>query len=93
MSRKQHLTPAAFQCNIVTDIEIPGRIRVPLLQELTEIPIEHQGDRPSRQLGGESEAQTTLQSFLYNRGSKYSAGISSPVTSWSSMNPMGKSPW
>lgn len=84
MSHKQHPTPVAFECNIVADLEITGRTRVPLLQELTEIPIEHRGDRPSRQLGGESEALTTLQSFLYNRGSGYSAGISSPVTSWSS---------
>jgi deoxyribodipyrimidine photo-lyase len=84
MSRKQHPTPVAFQCHIVTDLEIRRRTRVPLLQELTEIPIEHRGDRASRQSGGESEAQTTLQSFLYQRGAKFSSGISSPVTSWSS---------
>jgi deoxyribodipyrimidine photo-lyase len=84
MSHKQHPTPVAFECNIVTNLEITGRTQVPLLQELTEIPIEHRGDRPSRQLGGESEALKTLQSFLYNRGSGYSAGISSPVSSWSS---------
>jgi hypothetical protein len=42
---------------------MPERTRVPLLLELTEIPIEHRADRASRQLGGELEAQTIFQSF------------------------------
>ena len=54
------------------------------LTELEEIPLEHRVDRPSRQRGGERAALLTLQSFLEQRGEGYSAGISSPLSSWTS---------
>lgn len=50
-----------------------------------EIPIEHRCDRRQRQQrGGETKALSTLDSFLQERGSKYSQDISSPSSSWNS---------
>jgi deoxyribodipyrimidine photo-lyase len=55
------------------------------LNIFSEIPIEHRCDRPQRQqVGGETKALATLDSFLQERGSKFSQGISSPNTSWNS---------
>ena len=52
---------------------------------LEEIPLEHRVDRPGRQqIGGTTRALATLESFLQERGSKFSQGISSPNTSWTS---------
>jgi deoxyribodipyrimidine photo-lyase len=52
---------------------------------LTEIAEEQRADRPERQQqGGEGKAMATLNSFLQERGSKFSQGISSPNTSWTS---------
>mmetsp|Transcript_40886 Transcript_40886/g.97871 ORF Transcript_40886/g.97871 Transcript_40886/m.97871 type:complete len:720 (+) Transcript_40886:258-2417(+) len=50
-----------------------------------EIPVDHRCDRPQRQQeGGETKALATLDSFLQERGSKFSQDISSPNTSWNS---------
>jgi len=52
---------------------------------LKELPVSHRSDRRGRQqLGGETKAISTLQSFLSDRGAKYSEGISSPNSSWKS---------
>jgi len=52
---------------------------------LKELPINHRADRPGRQqFGGEAKAMATLQSFLSDRGAKYSQGISSPNSAWNS---------
>lgn len=56
----------------------------PLLEELVEIPREHRVDRAARQKGGERAGEKTLQSFLGERVRLYSAGISSPLSSWTS---------
>lgn len=40
------------------------------------------GDRPYRQKGGERHARTLLDSFLQERGIRYSGSISSPITAW-----------
>lgn len=58
--------------------------QVPLLDEIIDIPIQHRVDRASRQRGGERAGLKTLQSFLGERGKLYSAGISSPLSSWTS---------
>lgn len=51
----------------------------------SEIPEEQRRDRPERQQqGGEAKALATLDSFLQERGSKYTQDISSPNTSWNS---------
>ena len=51
----------------------------------TEIPEIHRNDRSGRQqFGGETKALATLDSFLQERGSKFSQDISSPNTSWNS---------
>ena len=52
---------------------------------LKELPFDHRADRPGRQqFGGETKAMGTLQSFLSDRGAKYSQGISSPNSAWNS---------
>lgn len=55
-----------------------------MLDQIIEIPLHHRVDRASRQKGGERAAQRTLHSFLHERGKRYSAGISSPLSSWTS---------
>lgn len=53
--------------------------------EFTEIPAEHRNDRCGRQqYGGETKAIATLNSFLQERGSRFSQDISSPNTAWNS---------
>lgn len=84
MERPLHSTPGSMSCHLVTDCEIPGRTRVPLLDELIEIPSEHRVDRTQRQMGGEEKALETLRSFLQDRGRNFSKGISSPNSAWSS---------
>ena len=58
--------------------------KYPLLEELSEIPMEHRGDRVARQRGGELTGLKTLHSFLHDRSKLYSRGISSPLSSWTS---------
>lgn len=82
--RPLHQTPRAITCQLILDIDIPGRTRKPLFDELTEIPHVQRVDRTQRQTGGESKALETLESFLQNRGKDFSKGISSPISSWSS---------
>lgn len=52
---------------------------------LNHLPTAHRNDRPGRQqFGGETKAKNTLNSFLSERGAKYSQHISSPNSSWNS---------
>ena len=52
---------------------------------LGELPAAYRSDRPGRQqFGGETTANKTLNSFLSERGAKYSQHISSPNSSWNS---------
>eukprot|EP00536_Pseudo-nitzschia_multiseries_P007888 jgi/Psemu1/196703/e_gw1.191.58.1 len=52
---------------------------------LIQLDLSHRSDRSGRQqFGGEAKAMSTLQSFLSDRGAKYSQGISSPNSSWNS---------
>ena len=52
---------------------------------LEELPTAHRSDRSGRQqFGGETRAINTLDSFLSDRGARYSQHISSPNTSWNS---------
>lgn len=83
MNQPQHPVPVSFHGRLVADLNLPGRVRVPLLNEIHEIPVEYRVDRPHRQKGGESLALTTLRSFLSDRGAHFSTGISSPNSSWS----------
>eukprot|EP01052_Picozoa_sp_SAG31_P016049 SAG31_NODE_1050_length_10160_cov_3.844648_6_plen_427_part_00 len=46
--------------------------------------LRYPADRPHRQVGGERRAAALLSSFLRERGRLYSAGISSPTSSWTS---------
>lgn len=55
------------------------------LDRFSEIPEKHRSDRPERQQkGGLTKALATLDSFLSERGSKFSQGISSPNSAWTS---------
>ena len=55
------------------------------MEILGELPAAHRSDRPGRQqFGGETKANNTLNSFLSDRGAKYSQHISSPNSSWNS---------
>ncbi len=66
-------------------IQLHGRCRSPMKPtDIQQIPEEHKGDRVERQYGGETKAFGMLHSFLTHRGANYSAGISSPNTSWTS---------
>ena len=58
--------------------------KYPVLEELSEIPLEHRRDRVGRQRGGELTGLQTLHSFLMDRSQLYSQGISSPLSSWTS---------
>lgn len=52
---------------------------------LGELPPIHRSDRKGRQqFGGETKATNTLNSFLSDRGARYSEHISSPNSSWNS---------
>eukprot|EP00977_Amphora_coffeiformis_P001951 scaffold370_cov176-Amphora_coffeaeformis.AAC.28 len=84
MERPLYSTPKSIACRLVRDLDIPGRTKEPLFDELIEIPDEHRVDRAKRQVGGEEKALSTLQSFLQDRGKNFSKGISSPNSSWSS---------
>jgi deoxyribodipyrimidine photo-lyase len=84
LKKKQYRTPTALECNIVIDLELPGRSMEPLFAELIEIPLEQRVDRTERQQGGETTALEILRSFLYHRGVGFSKGISSPNSSWTS---------
>jgi deoxyribodipyrimidine photo-lyase len=89
MSKPLHGTPRVDElCDrLVVLTELPGYMSQHQLdlEIFTEIPQEHQVDRPLRQQqGGESKALATLNSFLQERGSGFSQGISSPNTSWTS---------
>jgi deoxyribodipyrimidine photo-lyase len=54
-------------------------------QVFIEIPLEHRSDRSGRQqFGGETRALETLDTFLQERGSRFSQDISSPNTAWKS---------
>lgn len=88
-------TPSTLQlqklreCRLVTPekeiIKLHGVCNKPLKpSEIQQIPVEHRADRTERQYGGETKALSILQSFLSQRGCNYSAGISSPNTSWTS---------
>ena len=66
-------------------ISLHGMRTVPMNPaEIQQLPDEHKADRAERQHGGETEALAMLLSFLNTRGCDYSAGISSPNTSWTS---------
>lgn len=66
-------------------IQLHGTCSTPLKPlEIQQIPDEHKYDRPERQYGGEAKALSIFESFLSHRGCDYSAGISSPNTSWTS---------
>jgi len=87
-----HATPTRLQLeglqsrlvNIERDgIELHGICYSPMkLSDMQEIPMEHRCDRIQRQYGGETKALDYFRSFLSSRGANYSAGISSPITSW-----------
>lgn len=49
---------------------------------LADIDQAHRGDRRERQAGGETQALRAMATFLSTRARGYSAGISSPLTSW-----------
>ena len=87
LAKPFHPTPnvPAIRSRLITSLHLPGRCQGPIaLDKLVEIPLEYRVDRPHRQRGGERRALETLDSFLYQRGGGYSAGISSPISSWSS---------
>jgi len=87
LNRSQHSTPSRFLCPIISDLPIsilPGLTKKPLCEELTEIPIQHRGDRSDRQTGGETNAVAVLDTFLSTRGVRFSENISSPNSSWTS---------
>jgi deoxyribodipyrimidine photo-lyase len=87
LGKPLHPTPNvhAVRSRLVNSLRLPGRCQGPVaLDQLVEIPLEHRVDRPHRQRGGERRALETLDSFLNQRGGGYSAGISSPISSWTS---------
>ncbi|KAL7438771.1 hypothetical protein ACHAXM_006373 [Skeletonema potamos] len=87
-----HATPTKLQLeglrsrlvNIDRDgIELHGICYSPMKpSDMQEIPIENRCDRKQRQYGGEAKALDYFRSFLTSRGANYSAGISSPNSSW-----------
>jgi len=97
LSKPLHNTTQTRTFNTVLDIrkrlvvltDLPGSIvskyKLDVMALFTEIPQVHRKDRPGRrQHGGETKAMATLDSFLRDRGSKYSSGISSPNSAWTS---------
>ncbi len=89
MSKPRHATPKveALRDRLVVLSALPGYLpRYDFdLDTFTEIPVEHRSDRRQRQQrGGETKALATLHSFLQERGSGFSQGISSPNSSWTS---------
>lgn len=74
----------AFQFVQVKDL--PGfmpNLTLSLDRFSAEVPEEQRQDRPDRQQkGGLTTARVTLHSFLAERGSRFSQGISSPNTAW-----------
>ncbi|CAJ1937125.1 unnamed protein product [Cylindrotheca closterium] len=87
ISQPQHSTPdMPMLCQQIVQMkDIPGfmpNLTLPL-DQFSEIPNSHRQDRPDRQQkGGLTKACATLDSFLSERGSKFSQGISSPNTAW-----------
>jgi deoxyribodipyrimidine photo-lyase len=89
MAKPRHATPKAEELRnrLVVLSTLPGYMQnfdldINLFRE---IPEEHRTDRPQRQQqGGETKALATLNSFLQERGSGFSQGISSPNSSWTS---------
>jgi deoxyribodipyrimidine photo-lyase len=89
INRHCHKTPdvAKLRKRLIVLRDLPGYITTKKidLNIFCEIPNEHRVDRPQRQQqGGIRQALATLESFLETRGSKFSQGISSPNTSWTS---------
>ena len=87
MTKPQHPTSGNdFKNKIIgVGLGLPGQCKSLLEpRSLAEIPVDHRGDRESRQVGGETEALRILETFLQSRGRNYSRGISSPNSSWES---------
>jgi deoxyribodipyrimidine photo-lyase len=94
VAKPRHPTPNAAQlrAKIVQLSDLPGFIPVLKTDDashwnliFTEIPLSHRDDRRGRQQhGGETKALATLDSFLQERGSRFSQDISSPNTAWNS---------
>ncbi len=84
-TKKIYMITHACKHRLVTTLQLHRRIHHPIdLQTMSEIPVEHRVDRIDRQIGGETKALETLNTFLSSRGSFYAGGISSPNTSWNS---------
>jgi deoxyribodipyrimidine photo-lyase len=94
MAIPRHATPNIEQLRgrIVQLRDLPGFISILKIKDVeqwnaifTEIPATHRHDRSGRQqFGGETKALATLDSFLQERGSRFSLDISSPNTAWNS---------
>lgn len=83
MGCEQHPTPTATSLRefLLRDLPSCGVLG---LEKLSYIAREHAVDRPNRQKGGESEAVSTFESFLRERGRGFSRGVSSPNSAWTS---------
>ena len=76
---------ASVRSRLAQGLILRNRCHEPLRPEsIREIPAQHRVDRLERQSGWETEGQRVLASFLESRAKGYSAGISSPNTSWTS---------
>ncbi|KAG7337306.1 cytochrome/photolyase-like protein [Nitzschia inconspicua] len=94
MAKPRHPTPnvESLQSRVVQLRNLPGFIGNLETNNITqwdsiftEIPADHRHDRHGRQqFGGETKALATMDSFLQERGSKFSQDISSPNTAWNS---------
>ena len=89
MTKPRHTTPKVNELRKRLTVlrNLPGSMPNSKLDlsSMSEIPKAQRSDRPQRQQkGGETKALATLESFLQERGSDFSAGISSPNTSWTS---------
>ncbi|KAL3928495.1 MAG: hypothetical protein SGBAC_012627 [Bacillariaceae sp.] len=87
ISQPMHSTPnIPILCQGIIQVkDLPGFLpNLTLsLDHFSEIPEEQRQDRSDRQQkGGPTLARATLHSFLAERGSKFSQGISSPNTAW-----------
>lgn len=89
MAKPRYTTPKVedIRSRLVVLPELSGYMpRYQLdMEAFIEIPAEYRTDRRQRQQrGGETKALATLNSFLQERGSGFSHGISSPNSSWTS---------
>ena len=87
LGRSLYPTPnmSLIRHRLVHSIQLPSQCQAPIaLEELVEIPLEHRVDRPDRQRGGERTAMDFLDSFVGQRSLRFSTGISSPNTAWTS---------